>query len=156
MSVSDLSLPVRVWPAIIRAVSGRCPACGSGKFFKSYLRQVDRCSVCGESFGQIHADDGPAWLTIGMVGHIVVPMAPIYRDEFSVAASVQHDGLAAVVVVREPFFVVDGNQISGSQPPHVHLVVSVCARRVDVDNAVLDVGDLHEGRLYDGAPRLDT
>ncbi|WP_425905524.1 DUF983 domain-containing protein [Nitrobacter sp. TKz-YC02] len=74
MSVSNSSLTVRVWPAIVRAVSGRCPACGGGKFFKSYLRQVDRCSVCGESFGQIHADDGPAWLTIGIVGHVVVPI----------------------------------------------------------------------------------
>jgi uncharacterized protein (DUF983 family) len=35
---------------------------------------VHRCSVCGESFGQVHADDGPAWLTIGIVGHVVVPM----------------------------------------------------------------------------------
>ena len=75
MSVSDLPLPVRVWPAIVRAVSGRCPACGGGKFFKSYLLQVDRCFMCDESFGQIHADDGPAWLTIGTVGHVVVPLA---------------------------------------------------------------------------------
>jgi uncharacterized protein (DUF983 family) len=30
--------------------------------------------ACGESFGEIHADDGPAWLTIAMVGHVVVPM----------------------------------------------------------------------------------
>jgi uncharacterized protein (DUF983 family) len=75
MSVSDSHLPIRVWPAIVHAVSGRCPACGGGKFFKSYLHQVDKCLVCGERFGQIHADDGPAWLTIGVVGHIVVPMA---------------------------------------------------------------------------------
>jgi uncharacterized protein (DUF983 family) len=75
MSVSHSRLPIRVWPAIVRAVSGRCPACGGGKFFKSYLNQVDKCLVCGECFGQIHADDGPAWLTIGVVGHIVVPMA---------------------------------------------------------------------------------
>ena len=75
MSISDLHLPVRVWPAIVRAVSGRCPACGDGKFFKSYLHQIVSCSACGESFGQIHADDGPAWLTIGIVGHVVVPMA---------------------------------------------------------------------------------
>jgi len=75
MSVSDSHPPIRVWPAIARAVFGKCPACGGAKFFKSYLHQVDRCSVCGESFGQIHADDGPAWLTIGIVGHVVVPMA---------------------------------------------------------------------------------
>jgi uncharacterized protein (DUF983 family) len=46
------------------------------------LQQVDRCSVCGESFGQIHADDGPAWLTIGVVGHIVVPMALFAETNF--------------------------------------------------------------------------
>ena len=82
MSVNDSHLPKRVWPAIVRAVSGKCPACGGGKFFKSYLHQVDSCSVCGESFGQIHADDGPAWLTIGVVGHIVVPMALFAETNF--------------------------------------------------------------------------
>ena len=82
MFVSDLPSSVRVWPAIVRAVSGRCPACGGGKFFKSYLHQVDRCFVCDESFGQIHADDGPAWLTIGIVGHVVVPMALFAETNF--------------------------------------------------------------------------
>ena len=82
MSVSDLPLPVRVWPAIVRAVSGTCPACGGGKFFKSYLHQVDRCVACDENFGQIHADDGPAWLTIGIVGHVVVPMALFAETNF--------------------------------------------------------------------------
>ena len=82
MTVGDSPMPVPVRPAIARAVSGRCPACGVGKFFKSYLHQVDRCSVCGERFGQIHADDGPAWLTIGLVGHLVVPMALFTETHF--------------------------------------------------------------------------
>jgi hypothetical protein len=46
------------------------------------LRQVDRCFVCDESFGQTHADDGPAWLTIDIVGHIVVPMALFCETNF--------------------------------------------------------------------------
>ena len=75
MSVSDSHLPVRIWPAIARAVAGKCPACGRGKFFRSYLHQVENCSSCGEHFGKIHADDGPAWLTIIIVGHLVVPSA---------------------------------------------------------------------------------
>ncbi len=99
MSVSNSS--VRVWPAIVRAVSGRCPACGGGKFFKSYLRQVDRCFVCDESFGQIHADDGPAWLTIGIVGHIVVPMALFAETNFQLAAVGWHDSLATDCVGAE-------------------------------------------------------
>lgn len=38
--------------------------------------------ACGESFGEIHADDGPAWLTIAMVGHVVVPMALFTETHF--------------------------------------------------------------------------
>jgi uncharacterized protein (DUF983 family) len=60
--------------AIGRAVLGKCPNCGKGALYKSYLKQVDRCSVCGESYGQIHADDGPPWLTILLVGHVMVPL----------------------------------------------------------------------------------
>jgi len=36
---------------------------------------VENCSSCGEHFGKIHADDGPAWLTIIIAGHLVVPSA---------------------------------------------------------------------------------
>ena len=43
---------------------GKCPNCGAGALFRSYLKQVDHCAVCGESYGKIHADDGPPWLTI--------------------------------------------------------------------------------------------
>ena len=75
MSVSDSHLPVPIWPTIARAVAGKCPACGRGKFFRSYLHQMENCSSCGEHFGKIHADDGPAWLTIIVVGHLVVPSA---------------------------------------------------------------------------------
>jgi uncharacterized protein (DUF983 family) len=60
--------------AIRRAVMGKCPNCGKGALYKSYLKQVDHCSVCGESYGQIHADDGPPWLTILLVGHVIVPL----------------------------------------------------------------------------------
>jgi uncharacterized protein (DUF983 family) len=61
--------------AALRAVQGRCPCCGQGKLFRSYLKQVENCSVCGESFGQIRADDGAPWLTIIVVGHIFLPLA---------------------------------------------------------------------------------
>ncbi len=56
--------------AIRRAATGKCPNCGKGTLYKSYLKQVDRCSICSESYGQIRADDGPPWLTILLVGHI--------------------------------------------------------------------------------------
>lgn len=67
--------PVEMKTALLRAVMGRCPHCGKGKLFKSYLKQVDQCSVCGEQFGQIRADDAAPWLTIIVVGHIFLPLA---------------------------------------------------------------------------------
>ena len=62
-------------------------------------------------------------------------------------------GLAAVVVVREPLLVVDGDEIARAQPAHVHLVVRVLPGRVDVDDAVLDVGDLHDAITTTGHGR---
>ena len=45
-----------------------CPACGRGKLFRTYLKQVDTCEVCGAPLGDIRADDGPAWLTVLTLG----------------------------------------------------------------------------------------
>ena len=61
--------------AVARALMGRCPACGKGKLMRSYLKQVDTCSACGESLGQIRADDAAPWATIILVGHVFLPMA---------------------------------------------------------------------------------
>ncbi|MGD9657342.1 MAG: DUF983 domain-containing protein [Methylocystis sp.] len=51
----------------------RCPKCGVGKLFKSYLKPNKVCEHCYENIGGLNADDGPAWLTIGVVAIIVVP-----------------------------------------------------------------------------------
>jgi len=58
--------------AMRRGAASRCPHCGQGRLFAGYLKQVDRCPACGENYSEIRADDGPAWLTILIVGHIVV------------------------------------------------------------------------------------
>jgi uncharacterized protein (DUF983 family) len=36
---------------------------------------VENCAFCGEHYGKTHAADGPACLTILVVGHLVVPSA---------------------------------------------------------------------------------
>jgi uncharacterized protein (DUF983 family) len=64
----DLRLAVR------RGLAGRCPACGKGRLFRSYLKPVDTCAACNEDLSHIRADDGPAWLTILIVGHLVVAL----------------------------------------------------------------------------------
>jgi len=57
-----------------RALIGRCPNCGQGKLFATYLKQVHQCDACQEQVSRIRSDDGAPWLTILVVGHIVVPL----------------------------------------------------------------------------------
>ncbi|NWH09505.1 MAG: DUF983 domain-containing protein [Alphaproteobacteria bacterium] len=58
--------------AIFNGARLRCPACGQGRLFRAYLKPVDLCASCGERLGHIRADDGPAWLAILIVGHVVL------------------------------------------------------------------------------------
>lgn len=51
----------------------RCPNCGSGPLFKGYLTVRDECSVCREELYHQRADDGPAYLSILIIGHLMAP-----------------------------------------------------------------------------------
>lgn len=62
------------WPAVSRGMRGRCPSCGEGNLYRAYLKPVDNCGHCDEQLGHIRADDGPAWLTIVLVTHIIAPI----------------------------------------------------------------------------------
>ncbi len=62
-----------VYEAMKRGFFCRCPKCGEGKLFKSFLKTVDHCSVCEEPLSLHRADDLPAYLVIVIVGHIVLP-----------------------------------------------------------------------------------
>lgn len=70
-----------VWPAMRLGFLGRCPACGKGRLFGHYLKVNDRCDRCLEAFHHHRADDAPAYFTILLVGHIVLPLA-LYVDSF--------------------------------------------------------------------------
>lgn len=60
-------------PALLRGWRRRCPNCGSGPLLRGYLKVHDACPVCGEELHHQRADDGPAYITILVVGHIVGP-----------------------------------------------------------------------------------
>lgn len=60
--------------SLLRGLALKCPKCGVGKLFRGYLKRQDSCENCQESFKGLDADDGPAWLTIGVVAIIVVPL----------------------------------------------------------------------------------
>lgn len=51
-----------------------CPVCGKTKLFDSYVKLKPRCNKCKTNFAKFKTDDGPAYCTIFVVGHIIIPM----------------------------------------------------------------------------------
>jgi uncharacterized protein (DUF983 family) len=73
--VVRLTAAPRDWKqALGRGVRGKCPACGEGRLFASFLRPVDRCAACGEDLTAQRADDFPPYIVILLLGHILVPL----------------------------------------------------------------------------------
>ncbi len=58
--------------AMARGARGRCPQCGEGRMFTSFLKVSPACAVCGENLSHHKADDMPPYITIFIVGHIIV------------------------------------------------------------------------------------
>ncbi|MEO0912157.1 MAG: DUF983 domain-containing protein [Pseudomonadota bacterium] len=60
--------------AALRGWRRTCPQCGSGPLMDGYLTVRDTCAVCGEELHHHRADDGPAWATILIAGHLMAPL----------------------------------------------------------------------------------
>lgn len=61
--------------SMLRGLVCRCPHCGQGRLFGGYLKSVPNCGSCGEAFEGLHrADDLPPYLTVFVVGHLVVAL----------------------------------------------------------------------------------
>lgn len=60
--------------SMLRGWRRKCPHCGSGPLMQSYLKVRSECPVCREELYHHRADDGPAYLTILLVGHLMAPM----------------------------------------------------------------------------------
>lgn len=71
--------------SLLRGLAERCPNCGKGKLFRAYLKVNDACPACGHDLDQYPSDDGPAYFTILIVGHLVV--APLVALSFIWRAS---------------------------------------------------------------------
>lgn len=63
-----------LWPKLKRGLKWRCPNCGETQLFKSYLKPVDQCSSCHVQWGDVRADDGPAWASMLIAGHLLAPL----------------------------------------------------------------------------------
>ena len=57
----------------------RCPACGRGKLFASYLRIPEHCAVCDAELANAASGDGPAVFVILIIG-FAVAFAALYTE----------------------------------------------------------------------------
>ena len=71
-----------VMPALRRGGQRKCPSCGSGPLLKGYLKVNDTCPVCQQELHHHRADDGPAYLTILIVGHLMAPALLLVFETF--------------------------------------------------------------------------
>ena len=71
-AANDRTAPRNTGVAMQRGFLERCPNCGKGRLFRAYLKVVDACPVCSEELYHQRADDAPPYITMLIVGHIVV------------------------------------------------------------------------------------
>jgi len=61
--------------AVSAGLLGRCPRCGRGKLFKSFLEISEGCDACGLDYRFADAGDGPAVFIILILGFLVCGLA---------------------------------------------------------------------------------
>lgn len=57
-----------------RGLRLRCPNCGKGRLFRSFLKVSEKCEVCGSDNSVYPSDDAPPYLTLVLTGHVIVPI----------------------------------------------------------------------------------
>jgi uncharacterized protein (DUF983 family) len=74
--------------AVLRGFRGRCPSCGAAPLFARYLKPVARCAHCGAELGEIRADDFAPYLTIFLMGLLIVPVA-LFTEHLDLSANLE-------------------------------------------------------------------
>jgi len=68
--------------SIIRGLKGKCPHCGEGKLFSRYLIITDSCPNCSEDLHHHRSDDAPTWITLIILGHLILPLVLVVENGF--------------------------------------------------------------------------
>ncbi len=87
-NAENIAAPIRDRPimaAISKGLKCKCPNCGEGNLFRKYLKVAPACDACGENLSHEKADDLPPYITISIVGHIVVTLLMIVEAHFDLS-----------------------------------------------------------------------
>tara|TARA_R110002126_G_scaffold64572_7_gene165409 strand:- start:2468 stop:2968 length:501 start_codon:yes stop_codon:yes gene_type:complete len=77
----EADAPHDVRTALKRGLRCKCPNCGEGSVFKGYLKVRSSCEVCGLDLTPQRADDGPAYVVILIVGHLMGFSLPVMFEQ---------------------------------------------------------------------------
>lgn len=75
--------------ALVRGAAKRCPQCGVGRLFRGYTRTAPACETCGLDLTGHQADDAPPYVTMLIVGHLMIPLALAVRQIFEPSLALQ-------------------------------------------------------------------
>ena len=64
-------------PTLWRGARLKCSRCGEGRMFSSYLKVAPQCDCCGLDLTPQRADDGPAYIVILIVAHLIGFSLPV-------------------------------------------------------------------------------
>ncbi len=71
--------------SMARGAREKCPNCGEGSLFSSYLKVADSCQTCGEELHHQRSDDAAPYFTIIILGHLIVPLLLLVETRFAPA-----------------------------------------------------------------------
>jgi uncharacterized protein (DUF983 family) len=93
--------------ALLRGLNRKCPCCGRAPAFRGYLKIVDACPSCQTPLSLYPTDDGPAYITIILVGHLIIAPAFMfgifYTYPAQVLVPVLVGGIGALTLLALPF-----------------------------------------------------
>lgn len=93
---SEAERPLK--PALKRGWRRRCPNCGNGPLLSGYLKVADHCPVCEQEYHHQRSDDGPAYITILIVGHVMIPLLLVFYEVLNMEPLVMASTLTVICV----------------------------------------------------------
>lgn len=97
----------RIWLGVRRGLALRCPHCGEGHLFRGFLKVRETCEVCGHDNSAYPSDDAPPYLTLVLVGHVILPLVfwsdRAWEPAMWVQFAIWLPLLAAITVATLPF-----------------------------------------------------
>ena len=82
-----------------RGARHKCPSCGEGRLFAGYVRTSPECAACSLDVSGHRADDAPPYLTIMVVGHVMIPAALAVKQIFDPPLATQFLIFAPLMII---------------------------------------------------------